>query len=243
MTGALLLLAALASAEVREIASMLVIESALTPDTVLVFDVDNTLLEPIGNLYSDQWAYYAEKAFIRDGLSEEAAAKKLREIWSAGLKRSRVKPVESLTPALVAKAQKAGLTVFALTARGLDDAPATHRQFKDAGYDLSRSAPKRAAANYRDGVVFVGDGHDKGKALVAFLDAVGLKPARIVFVDDKPHHAKNVDAALTSAGIPVIAFRYGAADAKVNAFNTVTAEADTAEKADALFHGRLAPNP
>ncbi len=243
MNAALLLLAALASAEVREASTMLPVEAELTPGTLLVFDVDNTLLGPVGNLYSDQWAYYAEKAFKRDGLSEEEAGKKLGEIWTEGLKRSKVKPVENTTPAIVAKAQKAGYAVMALTARGPEDAPATRRQFKDAGYDLSRSGPKSRAAGYDNGVLFVGDGPDKGKALVAFLAAAKLKPARVVFVDDKPHHAKNVDAALTAAGIPCVAFRYGAADAKVRAFNDVMAEADTAENAEALFHGRLAPAP
>ncbi|MDX6770384.1 MAG: DUF2608 domain-containing protein [Elusimicrobiota bacterium] len=241
MTAALLLFAAFAAAEVREASTMLPVEAELSQGTLLVFDVDNTLLEPVGNLYSDQWAYYAETAFKRDGLSAEAAEKKLGEIWTEGLKRSKVKPVEATTPSIVEKTQKAGFAVMALTARGPEDAAATRRQFKDAGYDLSRSAPKARHPGYVDGVLFVGDGPDKGKALVAFLSAAKVKPARVVFVDDKPHHAKNVDAALTAAGIPCVAFRYGATDAKVRAFNEVMAEADTAENAEALFHGRLAP--
>ncbi len=235
----LLLLAALASAEVREIQSMSAIEPELTKGTLLVFDVDNTLLEPVGNLYSDQWIYYVEKALERDGASASEAEKRMGDIWTEGLKRSKVKPVEAGTPALVQRAQKAGFKVMALTARGLEDFEATMRQFRDAGYDLSRSGPKGRAEGYKGGVMFVGDGPDKGKALVAFLAAAGIKPARVVFVDDKPHHAKNVDAALTAAGIPVVAFRYGATDAKVKAFNEVMAEAATAESAAALFHGRL----
>ena len=65
-----------------------------------------------------------------------------------------------------------------------------------------------------------------------------MKPAKIVFADDKPHHAKNVDAALTAAGIPSVSFRYGATDAKVRAFNEVMGEAGDKAAAELLFHGR-----
>ena len=91
---------------------------------------------------------------------------------------------------------------------------------------------------YSRGVFFVGDGPDKGEALLAFLDKIALRPTRVVFVDDKPHHARSVDAVMTAAGIPCVAFRYGAADEKVRAFKEVMSEAADARSAALLFHGR-----
>lgn len=243
----LLLLAALASAEVREIKSMAEIEPALSAGTLLVFDIDNTLVEPVGNIGSDQWYYYLLKAVARDDakLTEDQVAARADAVWTKTLGTVAVKPVETLTPALVEAAQSKGLKVMALTARGREDVAATDAQLKAIGVDLA-SKPVHAKTHeagekgyYARGVFYAGEGPDKGVALVRFLKAVGLKPASVVFVDDKPRHAKNVDAALTKAGIPVVAFRYGATDAKVKAFNEVMAEAATAESAAALFHGRL----
>ncbi|MGZ3695326.1 MAG: DUF2608 domain-containing protein, partial [Bdellovibrionota bacterium] len=42
---------------------------------------------------------------------------------------------------------------------------------------------------------------------------------RVVFVDDKIKNIKNVDTALNEQKMKILAFRYGAADAKVKAFN------------------------
>jgi FMN phosphatase YigB (HAD superfamily) len=243
---ALLLLASGARADVREISTMAEIRPELTAATLLVFDIDNTLVEPVGNIGSDQWYYYLVKAIARDDktLTADAAEAKAGEIWSKTLPTVKAKPVEDLTPALIREQQKLGLKIMALTARGAEDSEATFRQLKDIGVDLTATAVRKddlAAKQkglYSRGVFFVGDGPDKGKTLVAFLKKIGLRPAKVVFADDKPHHARNVDAALTAAGIPCVSFRYGAADAKVRAFNEVMGEAGDKTSADLLFHGR-----
>jgi len=216
----------------------------LAPGTLLVFDIDNTLVEPVGNIGSDQWYYYLEKAFRRDGLDEAAADAAAGEAWTKTLGTVKVKPVEALTTALVREQQKRGLKVMALTARGAEDAAATFAQLQAIGVDLAAAAVRKEDLSteqkglYSRGVFFVGEGPNKGATLTAFLKKIGLRPKKIVFVDDKPHHAKNVDAALTAAGIPSVTFRYGAADAKVRAFNEVMSEADTPQSAGLLFHGR-----
>ena len=217
----------------------------LTPETLLVFDIDNTLVEPVGNIGSDQWYYYLLKAYKRDCLNctDSEAEALAGKTWTKTLETVQVKPVETLTPGLVNDQQKRGLKIMALTARGSEDAAATFKQLKEIGVDLTASAVRKEDLAtehnglFSRGVFFVGDGPDKGKTLVSFLKKIGLRPAKVVFADDKPHHAKNVDAALTAAGIPSVSFRYGAADAKVRAFNEVTGEADTLRKACLLFHG------
>lgn len=245
---ALLLLACSARGEVREISTMSEIRPELTPETLLVFDIDNTLVEPAGNIGSDQWYYYLVKAIARDDktLTADAAEAKAGEIWTKTLADVKVQAVEALTPALIREQQKRGLKIMALTARGVEDAEATFRQLRDIGVDLTATPVRKEdlatdqKGRYSRGVFFVGEGPDKGKTLVAFLRKIGLRPAKVVFADDKPHHAKNVDAALAAAGIPSVSFRYGAADAKVRAFNEVMAEAADTASADLLFHGRSA---
>ena len=220
------------------------------PGTLVVFDIDNTLLEPVGNIGSDQWYYYLLKAYKRDGnLSDAEAEDRAAKAWTSTLGKVKVRPVEALTPPLVAALQRNGIQVMALTARGTEDEGATMGQLKDIGVDLGANTvtTKRLAFKkgkladaeqlFSGGVFFASEAADKGKVLAAFMKKLKLKPSKVVFADDKPHHTKNVDAALTAAGIPVVALRYGAADAKVRAFNEVMAEADTPGSAELLFHG------
>ncbi|MBI2385236.1 MAG: DUF2608 domain-containing protein [Elusimicrobia bacterium] len=241
---ALLLPAAAARAEVREIKSMSEIAADIRPTTLLVFDIDNTLVEPVGNIGSDQWYDYVVKALRRDGLDADSAEKKAGELWTKTLGTVKVKPVEDLTPVLVREEQKRGVKVLALTARGPEDAAATFAQLEAIGLDLEKSAAAKGGltfaptGRYSRGVYFVGDGPDKGKALLAFLEKIGMRPTRVVYVDDKPRHAKSVDAAMTAVGIPCVAFRYGAADEKVRAFKEVMSEASDKASAEMLFHGR-----
>lgn len=246
LTLALLLPALGARAEVREIKSMSEIVSEVRPTTLLVFDLDNTVIEPVGNIGSDQWYDYALTALRRDGLDEAAAEKEAGALWTRMLGVVKVKPVEELTPRLLREKQKRGLKLLALTGRGSEDAAATFAQLKAIGLDLSSSAvsPDNFSFGnnslYSRGVFFVGDG-DKGKALLALLEKIKLRPTRVVYVDDKPRHAKAVDAAMTAAGIPCVAFRYGASDEKVRAFKEVMSEASDARSAALLFHGRETP--
>jgi len=141
----LVLLAAAARAEVREISSMAEIRAELTPQTLLVFDIDNTLIEPVGNIGSDQWYYYLVKAIARDdkSLSADGAETKAGEIWTKTLATVKVKPVEALTPALIREQQKRGLKIMALTARGVEDAEATFKQLKEIGVDLTATSVRK----------------------------------------------------------------------------------------------------
>lgn len=242
---ALLLPACPVRAEVREIKSMAEIAAEIRPTTLVVFDLDNTLIEPVGNVGSDQWYDYLEKAYRRDGLDDAAASKKAGETWTRMLAVVKVKPVEDLTPILVHAQQERGIKILALTARGPEDARATFGQLRAIGVDLEASALSKEDLTtpdmgfYTRGVLFVGEG-DKGTSLVSLLKRLGLAPTRVVFVDDKPRHVKSVDDALTAAKIPCIAYRYGAADEKVRAFKEVMSEASDAKSAAMLFYGREA---
>ena len=133
---ALLLPALGARAEVREIKSMSEILPEIRPTTLLVFDLDNTLVEPAGNIGSDQWYDYIVKALRRDGLDEAAAEAQAGALWTRMLGAVKVKPVEELTPILLREQQKRGLKILALTARGPEDAPATFAQLKAIGREL-----------------------------------------------------------------------------------------------------------
>ena len=124
---------------------------------------------------------------------------------------------------------------MALTARSLDVADRTVAQLGQVGIsfvkavvaegDLTLPAGPgvKTETRFHQGVLFA-NGNDKGKVLLAFLALAGVKPAKIVFVDDKKKNVDKVDRALTDAKIPNVEFRYGAADARVKAFDGALAD-------------------
>lgn len=241
---AVLLSAAPARAEMRETATMAEVVPAVSTGTLLVLDIDNTTLEPEGQLGSDQWYYYLIKAYQRDeGLSPDAAEAKAGAAWTRTLPTVKVKPVEAITPGFIRDQQKRGVKVMALTARGPEDAAATFAQLKAVGIDYSVNPPLKKELKtpnkglFSHGVFFQGEGPSKGETLLAFLKANGLKPARVVFVDDKLKHATSVEKVLREGGVSVITFRYAATDAKVKFFNAMMEEAATKAQAELLFRG------
>ncbi len=224
----LCLLRAWGHAEIREITTLRQITPELRAGTLLVFDIDNTLIEPEGNLGSDQWFYFLIRKFRgRDDMSAAEAEHRAMEEWNRVQPSLQVRAVEADTARIIREAQDRGFTTLGLTARTPDIAPTTFAQLRKIGVRLDRrTVPAREFALpgahpilFRQGVLFVGEGNKKGRILMDFLKRTGARPKRVVFVDDKRQHVTDVDRAMSNAGWPCISFRYGAADAKVARFN------------------------
>ena len=210
-----------ALAAVEETSSMATALSSAGPDTLVVLDIDNTLLQPVGYLGGDAWYEFLVQRAVREGLTRDAAIDRAMTAFNDAQYAIDVRAVEPATPALVKEAHARGARVIALTARTPDIAPRTLAQLDHIGVGFSVIAkPDIAPKGTRldQGVLFVGDHLDKGEMLVALLRASRLQPKRVIFVDDKQRHAESVDRALAKAGIPCRSFRYGAADADVERF-------------------------
>ena len=225
----LVLSSQLASAEVREIKSMAEVVPHINSRTFLVFDLDNTVLEPVQMLGSDQnFGYWVEQGMKR-GLTKEQATDRAIQMASIVQPHSRVRAVEGRTPRFIATLQRTGLPVIALTARPGSWARGTLAQVASLNVDFRLAAPmlrnsRLKNGDFINGVYFLTKGSDKGQALIEFMNEAGLKPERILFVDDKLHNVEAVERALEKTPLEHISFRYGAADPRVAAFNPVIAE-------------------
>ncbi len=227
-----LMAVATAQAEIHEIKSMREITPFITPQTLLVFDLDNTVVEPVQTLGSDQWFEYMVQGFEKSGQSKEVAIQKAIIFWNEIAQTTRIRPVEAITPQIIRQAQIAGLTVLGLTARHVTSAAATERQLASIGvnfqarpiFDRPIGSSSLEDAHFRRGIMYVGPHLTKGAALTQFLARLKIRPARVVFIDDKAKHTQTVEAALNAIGIPNFDFRYGAADARVGAFNAKVAD-------------------
>ncbi len=216
-----------ASAEIREIKSMKEILKEVDSQTLLVFDLDNTLMEPLQSLGSDQWYYYIIKKYKEvDKLTDQEAYDKSDKVWNQSQWLVQVKAVESFTPDLIRKLQKKKVKMMGLTARTYDLSEITLKQLSSIGINLGNSVSSqdmkfklKDTAHYKDGIVFQGEHNSKGDVFVEFLKRVNLKPKKVVFVDDKQKHVNSMEKALGEAKIKYVGFRYGAADERVERFN------------------------
>lgn len=220
-------------AAIHEISQMHEILPFVDAKTWLVFDIDNTLIEAQQMLGSDQWYTY-QSARMQDLPQEEKSrlAKELKTLYKKVQVLAKMQPVEEDTPKLLQDMQEKGLSLMALTARfPLTLINITLQHLKHANIDFKKTAPYpgffefllQDPVKYRNGVLFVGD-NDKGKAFVAFLNELKLKPQRVIFVDDKIKHVQAMQTALEEIGIAFEGFRYSYTDEKVRNFDPQIAE-------------------
>lgn len=224
----LMIFTAQLNAEVREIKSIEEIGEVLNdPHTLVVFDIDNTVIKPIGSWGSDQ-CYYFLVDYLKERyqISEQEAHHQAEKIWNMAQWDIRTMAVEAMTAPLITKLQGNKTHVFALTARTYSIADVTRKQLLDNAIDFTLSAPPsagtlrvNASAVYEQGILYQGEGNDKGQTLVDFIKLMDLKPRKIIFIDDKEKNTHNVHKALEELGIEHIEFRYGQTDRSVQEFN------------------------
>jgi len=226
-------LATAASAAVHEIASMKEVLPYLTNETFLIYDLDNTLIEPVQSYGSDQWFEGMVAKLGTQGKSEAEAVDEILPLWVKIQKVILSKTVEPSTSEVFSKSRGASKYLMAMTSRPVELQDTTRAQLKGLGIRFSMVTPAGSSFDtkvdggtsaYRDGIYFLGAHKNKGHGLVAFLEKTQLKPKRIVFVDDKVRHVTSVNASLKDSGIEHEELRYGAADAKVKAFRMDVAD-------------------
>jgi hypothetical protein len=230
-------LAVSARADIVEIKSMADVGLAINNSTLLVFDIDNTLIEPVQELGSDQWFRDLLNRGVQAGQTQEVSMQNALLKWKVVGRKTQVRPVEAITPEFLDHVQRAGISIIGLTARTADQAVLSTRQLQSVGIDLSVTAGFRNNLPYQDlgagqgysyyrGIVFVSPTGDKGQNLLAFLNKTGQHFNRIVFVDDRAQNVQSVSKALDDAHVQNREFRYGGADAHVQTYSPVIADAE-----------------
>ncbi len=227
-------------AKIVETTRMEEVAKLVDSDTLLIFDLDNTIVMPAQTLGGEEWFDYQfekyQDANLRAGDEKQLAIKKaltraLGE-WESVQKVTATVPVEATGPAVVSALQKKGARTLALTARPPSLSATTFSQLQSVGYLLWNAPFDKRAFNltgtvptrHEKSVVFVNALNSKGDVLVQFLERSGTYPKKIVFVDNKKKHVVAVEAALKAYPIEYIGCRHGASDAKIAAFDSQVAD-------------------
>ncbi len=202
------------------------LQSRVNQETLVILDIDDTLLIPKQTLGTDVWFRYELKQNEKRGVDDPLD--KTLGLWEAIRHITEVEIVEEGSDLLVEELQNQGISVMGLTTQGLALATRTVKQLQSLHFDLFKTAPVKVdwygeGALFRKGILFTA-GTNKGAALLRFLDQNGLAPTQVVFVNDKWTHLREVEEALEKRGIPFLGLRYSYSDARVDAFQPEIAE-------------------
>lgn len=228
----LLLVSSALSAVIVEIDTVGHVVLSDPSDTLILFDIDDTLIDSSGMIGSKAWREYIKEATQGDK----------RRNWHDVLtlfvaRHYPVSAVEPSTPDFIQTLQASGHLVFGLTSRERNrwyDTPVsaidrlTAQQLRSVGIDLSRTelppqyAYLQGLPEYYDGILFA-DTDSKGEYVVKMLQNAAVRPKRIIFVDDRESHVSSVDKALKKLGIESASYVYGATDPKSEQFTPVIA--------------------
>lgn len=198
----------------------------VTKDTLIFCDLDNTLIESTRQIGSTQWSDYISSQLNSSDQHKQKKSKVLSFCWRTVQPYLEVRTVDPRTHEIIQHIQNNQIVVHGLTARFPAEIEYTHEQLLSVNINLARHVlisekiifPFEQPVVYDRGIIFCGH-NSKGTALNAFLAATGHRPKRIIFLDDKWNHVRNVEKALSDSGIEYIGVRFGGSDERVKSFN------------------------
>lgn len=204
-------------AKIIEINEINDIRSHITENTLIFFDIDDTLISAPLSLGCSQWRIWARQKLSTQSRDLELFDRLLFYI----AKHIPYQAVESSTSSLIADLHHAGHTVLGLTARGrsywyqtkIEEIDRfTHKQLCDVGIDFANTRiPKGLQsldpAYFYKGIFFTN--HIlKGDFLTSLFTHVKYTPSLILFIDDHLEEVQSVEKAMQEIGVPCIAFWY-----------------------------------
>lgn len=213
--------------EVRKIDDLARVAPALAEHgkrTLLVLDIDDTLLTSAGFFGSDSW-YEWQKTLPA---SDPGKVSCLFDVISLNYEAGNQQATQADGPALVN-----GLAIdkLMLTSRNPLYRGGTLRTLRDAGYalptplgdspegrswDFRKTAASKSVRVVYDQGVFMTTGQDKGLVLLDLLRRLNLRYQRVVLVDDGEKNITNMQAALRDAGIDYLGLHYTRVDKTVD---------------------------
>lgn len=192
-------------------------------DVLLVFDIDNTILQNNSHLGSEQWFYWQYDLLKTN--SDHKVSKTFDGILDVQSVIFAMDPMKLTDPKfdkILSKFQDDGFKTIILTARGPEFRSPTERSLKynnlnfnrgKIGYDVGGNfMPKDGGreVSYVNGV-YMTSGQHKGKMLQNLLDKMDYKPKFIFFADNRSKQIGEVYESFEKK-INVVVYRYAGTD-------------------------------
>ncbi len=201
-------------------------------DTLLVLDIDDTLLITAQMLGCDEWFQDRLSLHQQEGNSKEVVLEQALAEWEAVRHLTAMEIVESSAEKIIRDLQAKGYAIMGLTTQGLSLATRTVLQLQDKQIDLSLTAPfpedclfqnDHHGVLYRKGILFTSGSH-KGKALFTLMDRMGKRFRKIVFLNDKASHLAEVELVAKEREVEFVGLRYAYSDARKERYRSDVAD-------------------
>jgi len=198
-------------------------------ETLVIFDIDNTILELPDGKGSPQWVMALIKHGQSLGLDYTQAYNIIKPVIHDIFMTTVVKPVEPETALIIAQLQQQNIHVIGLTARSTPTVNDTIKHLDSIAISLkstglSLKSPLEIAhlpfpneIQYQEGILFCGF-NPKGSMLQTLLKSTAYTPEKIIFVDDQIKDLASVEKTAAEMKIPFIGFHYTHLAEKVHNF-------------------------
>jgi hypothetical protein len=203
----------------------------ITPDTLVICDIDNTLARPAHELSSDEWFCYLVNSKMAEGHDYITSIYYALPATYYAQFNVPLETTEICAPTLIAHLINHGIHTMALTTRSLFVSERTFEQLEDINIhflvpSISQDdlvLPMPHPCFYRNSILFSGN-NDKGEALIAFFHWMNYYPKKVLFIDDKMKYLLAVEKALKHYNIEFVGIRYAGCDDRVQTFDPAKAE-------------------
>lgn len=201
--------------------------------TLVLVDLDNTLITSAQTIGSTQWFDDMLKNNVKDETNENLAIQKAVDDWIEVQFHTKLVPIEDKTIKTMQKIQGLALHVIALTARSNNISDVTYDSLKDLGLDfkVNNNIPEQYLSRdkttlHKNGIITAAL-HNKGKIVREFLRRNNLSKAqinKIIFVDDKQKNVDQFAKSIINTQINVVGLKYNGAEEDVNNYSSKLAK-------------------
>lgn len=192
---------------------------------LICFDVDNTLVQPLSHVGSDQWFQHLATEQEKKGYSREKSLLQAHKLTTIARQHVPAKTVEKETHNVVKKLGSLGATV-ALTKRTPCNARLTIDLLRELNIDLTKQLPNAICEDYflphharhEIGHIFC-SGNSKGTVLKTFLEKNYLHPDGVILIDDRHECLEETAHGLSNTGSKFLGIEYTQAHTWIRSYD------------------------
>lgn len=188
----------------------------LDKSSLLIFDIDHTLIEPVQAIGSTHWERHLTQKLLQQGFTYHEACIRAFHQWRTIQHLTAVRAVEDSIYEVLKFIRKLQVHTLGLTARDGTLSELTFDQLKSVKLDEIFSLRLKLEEiqgsyplSYNKGAVFCGF-NKKDAALKMFIEQTHFVPKKIVFVDDQKSHVEELEDLAHRLGFDYVGMHYTA---------------------------------